>query len=81
MTTTHYATAAVRLSVPSIGSMLLKPRRKAAVAAAPGAFSTLYRVDAIEAQRVPIHRRGRRRPFSTLYRVDAIEAPRPTRET
>ena len=37
-------------------------------------FSTLYRVDAIEAPATCQGRCHRRPRFSTLYRVDAIEA-------
>ena len=38
-------------------------------------FSTLYRVDAIEAHRPTPTAHTPGRGFSTLYRVDAIEAP------
>ena len=62
------------VSVPSIGSMLLKQTTDADTMDARRRFSTLYRVDAIEAATPAV--RGRRLPpsFSTLYRVDAIEA-------
>ena len=39
------------LSVPSIGSMLLKRRSSSWMRKAVASFSTLYRVDAIEATR------------------------------
>ena len=62
-----------RVSVPSIGSMLLKRWTSTPGSASCRSFSTLYRVDAIEARTTPMPmliRSG----FSTLYRVDAIEA-------
>ena len=61
------------LSVPSIGSMLLKHSRAHRAISSGAAFSTLYRVDAIEASPFPRPRPGCV-AFSTLYRVDAIEA-------
>ena len=64
-----------RVSVPSIGSMLLKLAILAIIGVILVGFSTLYRVDAIEAAQCPLAAAGQR-GFSTLYRVDAIEACR-----
>ena len=57
--------------------MLLKPRGASGATAGHRRFSTLYRVDAIEAS-MAIARMTDASSFSTLYRVDAIEA-RPRR--
>ena len=61
------------LSVPSIGSMLLKREEVTPSPGPTSPFSTLYRVDAIEAM-TQRSKTGGRTTFSTLYRVDAIEA-------
>ena len=58
--------------------MLLKPRPPPVPPPVPACFSTLYRVDAIEA-RTRRHGMSMLPSFSTLYRVDAIEAATPWR--
>ena len=62
------------VSVPSIGSMLLKLGYGSSTYPMYVGFSTLYRVDAIEAPARQSSAAPAAARFSTLYRVDAIEA-------